>query len=308
MDREQWLEERRKGVGGSDSPVIAGVNPYKSVKELWAEKLGLTSEVKATAPMKRGTALEPIIAKQYRQATGRKLKRVKAIQKHPNPQYSWMLANIDRLVQDDERGLGVLEIKAPGLRQYGNIERNGPRDIDMVQMQHYLAVMGLMWASFCAMNAERWEMVFYDVERDEGLINEIIARGANFWDMVQQQIEPTEEAPPIVDLPAADGKVITMDSPEWSAAVEQLRTARELKGEVDALEQDAKLKITSLMNGGEIAESEGFRVYYREQAGRKTFDKKALAKAHPEIDLSEYEKQGKPFRSFKPYFLRGEEL
>lgn len=306
MNREEWLTERRKGIGGSDSPVILGANPYKTVKDLWAEKLGLTIQSKPTAPMKRGVALEPIIAKQYRQATGRKLKRVKEIQKHP--ELPWMLANLDRLVMDDERGLGILEIKAPGLRQYGEIERNGPRPSDMIQMQHYMAVMGLFWASFCAMNSERWEMVFYDIDIDTNLISEIVSRGADFWELVQKQIEPQDVETPTIEMPSVEGKVITMDAPEWLSAVDQLRTARDLKQEVEDLEKEAKLKLVSMMDGHDVAESPGFRVYYREQIGRTTFDKKSLVKDYPQIDLAKYEKRGKSFRSFKPYFLKGEQL
>ncbi len=28
--REEWLEERKKGIGGSDAAVILGLNPYKN--------------------------------------------------------------------------------------------------------------------------------------------------------------------------------------------------------------------------------------------------------------------------------------
>jgi hypothetical protein len=52
-----------------------------------------------------------------------------------------------------------------------------------------------------------------------------------------------------------------------------------------------------------IYECGGLRVHYSEQEGRKTFDKKALAAKHPEINLSDFEKVGKPFKTFRPYVL-----
>ncbi|MGH3627235.1 MAG: YqaJ viral recombinase family protein, partial [Sciscionella sp.] len=33
--REQWLAERRKGIGGSDIATLLGINPYQSEYELW---------------------------------------------------------------------------------------------------------------------------------------------------------------------------------------------------------------------------------------------------------------------------------
>lgn len=38
-----WHEQRDKGVGGSDVGVIIGVNRWKNVEQLWAEKPGASS-------------------------------------------------------------------------------------------------------------------------------------------------------------------------------------------------------------------------------------------------------------------------
>lgn len=40
MTEKEWLEERKKGIGGSDAATILGLNPYKSNIDLWAEKTG----------------------------------------------------------------------------------------------------------------------------------------------------------------------------------------------------------------------------------------------------------------------------
>ena len=41
MNREQWLEERKKGIGGSDVACILGMSPYKTNVALWEEKVGI---------------------------------------------------------------------------------------------------------------------------------------------------------------------------------------------------------------------------------------------------------------------------
>lgn len=38
---EEWLQERKKGLGASDAGTIIGVNKWKSNVELWQEKIGL---------------------------------------------------------------------------------------------------------------------------------------------------------------------------------------------------------------------------------------------------------------------------
>ena len=39
MPREQWLEYRRKSIGGSEAATIAGLNQYSSLYALWADKM-----------------------------------------------------------------------------------------------------------------------------------------------------------------------------------------------------------------------------------------------------------------------------
>lgn len=38
MTREEWLQLRRKGIGGSDASVIMGKNPYRSILQLWKKR------------------------------------------------------------------------------------------------------------------------------------------------------------------------------------------------------------------------------------------------------------------------------
>ena len=35
---EEWLELRKKGIGGSDASIVCGINKYKSPVELWLDK------------------------------------------------------------------------------------------------------------------------------------------------------------------------------------------------------------------------------------------------------------------------------
>ena len=39
LTREEWLELRRNGIGGSDASVVMGKNPWRSIQQLWETRL-----------------------------------------------------------------------------------------------------------------------------------------------------------------------------------------------------------------------------------------------------------------------------
>ena len=62
LSREEWLKYRTKGIGGSDVSIIAGINPFKSVHQLWLEKTGQREPEQTDSDYAYfGTLLEPIV-------------------------------------------------------------------------------------------------------------------------------------------------------------------------------------------------------------------------------------------------------
>lgn len=72
MSHQEWLEDRRKGIGGSDVATILGLNQYKSAYQLWLEKTGQV-ELKDTEsePAYWGNVLEEVVAKEFQERTGK---------------------------------------------------------------------------------------------------------------------------------------------------------------------------------------------------------------------------------------------
>ncbi len=297
---------QREGVGGSDTPTIMGVNPYETPLELWETKTGRRQQPETTPAMMRGTVLEPLIAELYAEKTGRKIRRVNTLLRHP--QHAWLTGNIDREILNDGRGPGILEIKAPGLQVFGKAKREGLPPAYGLQLQHYLAVSGRKWGAFAVFNSEKWEMIFFDIDADPELQNIIIARDCEFWQCVQEDRPPVIDVTPTLELPTVGpSELVTIDSPVWKEAVDRLREAREIKAEAEALEEQAKAEIQNIMTaaGASVAEGAGARFYWKESPGRVTVDNKRLLKEKPDI-YAAYAKTGQPFKTFKPYFLRGE--
>ena len=75
MNRAEWLEERRAGIGGSDVPGILWISPYASPYTVWADKLGLLPAQEYTEAMRQGTDLESYVAARFCEETGLKAHR-----------------------------------------------------------------------------------------------------------------------------------------------------------------------------------------------------------------------------------------
>jgi len=313
MSHEEWLRQRRRGIGCSDVPIILGVSKFKTITELWEEKTGRSTLEQQDSPdMQRGRTLEPIIADIYAEKTGRIVRRVNAILQHPK--YPFLLANLDRKTSvpgnPDKSGAAPVEIKCPRLSVFGKIQREGVPQYYYVQLQAEMLVMGASWGSLAVFNAERWELLHFDVPADPELQEQIVSRCQQFWNMVTLDTPPAENNQPAeIVAPAVEpGKLIRIENDQWQAAVSSLRAAQELCKEAEELEAQAKLHIQNIMEAhkAEIAEGAGARIYCSMQAGRRTFDADALKKAHPEIALDKFYKTGKPYRSLRAYYLKQE--
>jgi putative phage-type endonuclease len=251
----EWHEARRKGLGGSDSPVVLGVSPFRTARELWEEKRTPNLNTEPSAAMMRGTTMEPIIADLYADVTGRSLEIESNLLQ--DAELPVMQANIDRRIVDENPG--VLEIKCPGIHIFNKIKREGAPEYYSVQLQHYLAVTGYNWGSLAIFNAEQWELLFFDVKRDDGLIDLIRVKDAEFWQMVIDGNPPPEEEINL-DLPKIGGANFEkLASKQWAEAVERLRQAQGLKKAAEALEKDAKADIVGIMGavGADIIEGGG---------------------------------------------------
>ncbi len=140
LPREDWLEVRKRGIGGSDAAAAVGLNPYKSALELWLEKTGRDEHLPKIDPHDEesptywGNILEPIEAAHYTKRTGRRVRKLNAVLQHPDPALPWMLANIDREVTGSPE-VQILECKTAGING-AKLWRDGVPEYVQLQVQH----------------------------------------------------------------------------------------------------------------------------------------------------------------------------
>lgn len=191
MNRIEWLEWRRKGIGGSDAAAIAGLSRYKSPMEVYLEKTEeLLPEEGPSEAAYFGMLLEDLVAKEFQLRTGLKVWRRNAILQHPK--YPFMIANLDRRIVGSDQGPGVLECKtASAYKRKEWVDGNIPPEYQ-IQLQHYLAVTGYGYA-YIAVLLGGQEFVYRRMDRDDEMIEYLIKIEADFWRMVENRIPPAPD-------------------------------------------------------------------------------------------------------------------
>jgi len=281
MTREEWLAERRGGIGGSDIAAILGVSPHRSALAVYADKLGLTPEAEATEAMRQGVDLEQYVARRFSEATGLATRRRNAILRHP--EYGWMLANVDRLVVGRRAGL---ECKTAGAHSRAQFEGGAPAACYW-QCQWYMAVTGYpVW--YLAVLVHGVAFHTFEIGRNDEDIARMIDRARAFWfDSVQARVPPPpsgsdRDGELVALLPASrgPGEVADLEALDGDIALMEA-----LKAEADGLNRRAKAikqRVLLHLGGAEAGRSSRWEVTCRDQPAER-LDLKRLKAERPDV-------------------------
>jgi putative phage-type endonuclease len=176
MSHEEWLQARRKGIGGSDAAAIAGLNKWKSPVAVYLEKIGQAPEEKVYSEAAYwGTMLEDVVAQEFSKRTGLKVRRRNAILQHP--EHSFMLANVDRLIVGEKTGLECKTASEYLKEEWKDDEVPAQY---LLQCQHYMAVTGFdSWWIAVLIGGNKF--VYKKIERDDDIIQYLIQIESDFW-------------------------------------------------------------------------------------------------------------------------------
>lgn len=282
MPYEDWLEYRRKGIGGSDASVVCGVSRYKSPVELWLEKTGQLPNQEAGEAAYWGTQLEALVRAEFTKRTGIEVQQVKQL--FQSEEYPFMLANLDGVCEHPDYGPCIFEAKTASAYKAGEWDDTIPDEYQL-QIQHYMAVTGYQGAYIAALiggNTFKWKFV----KRDEELIPMLIELEAAFWDHVQNG------TPPALDGSDASAKFLSQRFPEsaplsqitlpgdaaaliqqYDAACEQLETVTQQK-------QEAENRLKEMLGENEMG-TVGERIVTWKTVSQERLDSKTLKAEHP---------------------------
>ena len=181
MAREEWLQLRKQGIGGSDAGAILGVNPYSSPMDVYINKINDDTyiEDEDNESMRLGRDLEAYVAERFCEETGLKVRRSNNMYAHPD--YPFMIADVDRLIVGKENGLIGLECKTASPYSADKWKDGQIPAHYLAQCYHYMAVLGAK-AWYIAVVIYGKEFKYIKIERDEEIINNLIQIEKQFWE------------------------------------------------------------------------------------------------------------------------------
>lgn len=296
MEKALWLEERRKGIGGSDVAAIMGLSPWKTAYQVYREKRKEVEDWQGNNITDWGKRMEPAIRQWYSDQTGRDVRLPDKIMYHPK--HPFMLASLDGFTDDGR----VVEIKtARSGKNWGEPETNQIPDYYAVQVHHYMTITGFQVADI-PVSIAGGSPSLYIVEADKEISEMIIEACAKFWERVQTGNPPDPVT--YADAVARFGKIKTEGSLIASGnAILDILQIKNVRDDIKKLEErEEYLKgnlITYLGESGDtlVNESGETLLTYKLTNGRKMFDAKAFERDQPNL-YQRYLKTSEPSKRF----------
>lgn len=304
MTREEWLEERRKGIGGSDAGAILGLSKWSTPTTVYYDKLGELPDREESEALRIGRDLEAYVASRFEETTGKKIRKCNYILK--DAEYPFLCANIDRDVVGEDAGLECKTASAYKAKTYKGGEFP---ETYYSQTVHYMSVTGAKrWYLAVLILGIGFKVFIMTTDKDEKKpewaesivyvspdeINALRGVEIEFW---TEHVE--KKIPPAVDGLEPTTEAIETVSPENPKDVEIDLMGREelfqkffdLKVQADLIEQQQtaikQLIMQDMADATKAFCGEKYAVSYKPQS-RSTFDWKAFQKANPNADLTPF--------------------
>lgn len=245
---EEWLEERKKGIGSSDAGTILGVNPFSTPKKLYELRKGLREPDPETDIMAEGHILEPAIAEWFAWKTGNIV--------DITSEGDWMAVDVDReylrvspdrlwwpkgtpVAEQTLENARILEIKRTGKAVY----KDDLPDYWYCQIQYQMGVMGLKHGALCWLSLVQGPTHFdyQEIDFNPPFFEMLIAKIDRFWNenLAKSIVPPDINADDTLrSFPVAKRVNKKADDEAyrtWNALKECIKRCKELEGLKDDL-------------------------------------------------------------------------
>lgn len=287
-EREQWLEERRKGIGSSDASAIIGLNPYVSRTRVLLDKLGTMPPVEMNEAIRFGVDAEQYVADRFTEATGKEtVTFVNSIS--ANPKYPFALASIDRFIPAEKT---FVEIKTTSMWNVGKFKDGKYPANYYVQCVHQMAVLDVPYC-YLAVYIPQVDFKWFKIERDMAEEEALMKAEQDFWEnYVLKRVIPDDLSDPDSFGAIRDNHFDYNDDTIQLVASEnylkQLFILQERKKALETEIEECKAHIGAEMQGCEKAYTDFGSVNFSHRK-YKTLNKDRILKEYPEIlDNSEF--------------------
>ncbi len=296
LTRDQWLEMRKTGIGGSEAAGCKGASKWSSPLLIYMDKHDMLPEKEDNDFMEFGREAEPFIRDFFQKkmrAQGIEITVSEFPYMMRSKTHDFMLANIDGICTYGDEVVG-LEIKTAdtSMRKYW-ADHQIP-EMYYWQVQHYMAVTGLnaFWVVCLLGRSLIWRLVF----RNDYMTESLIADERTVWDMViaGEMPAPSGLEGEVSALKEGIGYKAGDIVEEKTGEYDELISKRDVLGQEikDSMFEKTIIdaRLLQLMNGAKTLMTNKYKVVHL-ISERKTFNKNEFAKIHPDLAESFTEKR-----------------
>lgn len=263
-----WHAWRRQGIGASDVGVIMGETKYKSLYELWEEKLGISEPFEGNVHTRRGNELEPVVRDRYNLEYMCSLKPA-TFEYKPWPVLRASLDGIDSI------GRHILEIKCP-LGADHETAIGGLIPLKYVyQVQTQLLVSGAITGDY--VSYRNGDMVIVPFRENKEVQERILKAVKDFWHFVETKTPPEPAPIPTKDL--SNHGELKLLLAKWDDLV--------TREKIIELEKDLVKNRINEISDGSNAVCGYFKISHSERKGSVDYSR-ALEQYIPLVDIESY--------------------
>jgi predicted phage-related endonuclease len=295
MSREQWLEERTKGLGATDCAniIVNSANQSDrigcwkgSLFSMWSTKMKLTPAGGASSSAaRRGQIMEEYVCRMYQDHLGPGAKLIaQGLTWHPKRKH--IFGTPDRLIELDGVRFGMDAKTRRSSRGWGHDGGCAvPLDTE-VQCRVYMDIFDVPYWDIAALFGLD-DFRVYRLHRDQDLINDILGVCEEWF---EKHVDG--ETPPMVDGSDRAKDAISRMHPREESDILRTPTGHELDIHKELLSvreehkslSTRKLKLENQLREA-IADDVGIEgvATWKASKGRESFDSKALKEADPDL-------------------------
>ena len=309
MTHEQWLEERKKSIGGSEIGAILGMNPWQSAYSLWAERTGRIPSFDGNLQSRLGSFLEEFVAQLFEEESGKKVTTTEYI--YRNTDYEGLHASPDRLLVEEDAGLEIKTTSAYNSGKFKGVEF--PQQYYAQAVQYMAVTERRQW--YIAVLIGNTDFRIYHLTRDprpkpDFCVASILVDDEEIKALYEAALDFIEclqkDVPPALDGSDATYEALREEYRKGNEPPKQLygrdgmvERWLDLKRQIKLLSEEQDTITNTLcadMGDSETASTTNHKVTWKFKAGAKRFDHKQAVADNPELE--KYYTEGKPSRVF----------
>ena len=284
---QEWYDNRRTGIGGSDAAAVLGMSKWKTPYQVWREKV-YGERQPDNGQFERGRDLEPFIREKYEKETGEKVFTPSFVR---DPNYDFVVGNLDGIT--DEK---VVEFKTSLFDDWGD----EPPIEYVLQCQHYLLLTGYDEADLVVLILSTWKIKTFHIHADKELQDLMVENYQKFWKHVEDKTPPEpvncEDLKKMFPSSLSNSKTLSATTIDACNTIKEMKKQiADLQGEIEELEFQIKNELQDSDTG---VDADGKTICtWKTSKPRQTIDSARLKAEEPGI-YNSFLKQGTSSRTF----------